>query len=96
MVPEGNTPLKKPFSGLLMTSVTVAAMNALVTLAPAWGIAELREILADGAADRIELAAVALGGSRNDEALTALVSPDEVDEMITLFHVTGGYTYVDP
>ena len=54
-------------------SVTVAAMNALVTLAPAWGIAELREILAGGAADRIELAAVALGGSRSDEALTALV-----------------------
>ncbi len=25
-----------------------------------------------------------------------LVVPDDVDEMITLFHVTGGYTYVDP
>lgn len=25
-----------------------------------------------------------------------LVVPDEVDEMITLFHVTGGYTYVSP
>jgi 2,4'-dihydroxyacetophenone dioxygenase len=25
-----------------------------------------------------------------------LVVPDEVEEMITLFHVTGGYTYVDP
>jgi 2,4'-dihydroxyacetophenone dioxygenase len=25
-----------------------------------------------------------------------LVVPDEVDEMVTLFHVTGGYTYVDP
>lgn len=25
-----------------------------------------------------------------------LVIPDEVDEMVTLFHVTGGYTYVDP
>jgi len=25
-----------------------------------------------------------------------LVVPEGVDEMITLFHVTGGYTYVDP
>ena len=25
-----------------------------------------------------------------------LVVPDEVSEMITWFHVTGGYTYVDP
>ncbi|MBV9654651.1 MAG: 2,4'-dihydroxyacetophenone dioxygenase family protein [Acetobacteraceae bacterium] len=25
-----------------------------------------------------------------------LVVPEDVDEMITLFHVTGGYTYVDP
>jgi quercetin dioxygenase-like cupin family protein len=25
-----------------------------------------------------------------------LVVPDHVTEMITLFHVTGGYTYVDP
>jgi quercetin dioxygenase-like cupin family protein len=25
-----------------------------------------------------------------------LVVPDDVDEMITWFHVTGGYTYVDP
>lgn len=25
-----------------------------------------------------------------------LVVPDDVDEMITLFHVTGGYVYVDP
>jgi hypothetical protein len=25
-----------------------------------------------------------------------LVVPDEVQEMRTLFHVTGGYTYVDP
>jgi 2,4'-dihydroxyacetophenone dioxygenase len=25
-----------------------------------------------------------------------LIVPDEVDEMITLFHVTGGYVYVDP
>jgi len=25
-----------------------------------------------------------------------LVVPDGVEEMITLFHVTGGYTYVDP
>ncbi len=25
-----------------------------------------------------------------------LVVPDGVDEMVTLFHVTGGYTYVDP
>jgi 2,4'-dihydroxyacetophenone dioxygenase len=25
-----------------------------------------------------------------------LVVPDDVSEMITLFHVTGGYTYVDP
>ncbi|MDP2119269.1 MAG: 2,4'-dihydroxyacetophenone dioxygenase family protein [Hoeflea sp.] len=25
-----------------------------------------------------------------------LVVPDDVEEMITLFHVTGGYVYVDP
>ena len=25
-----------------------------------------------------------------------LVVPDDVEEMATLFHVTGGYTYVDP
>jgi glyoxylate utilization-related uncharacterized protein len=25
-----------------------------------------------------------------------LVVPDDVTEMATLFHVTGGYTYVDP
>lgn len=25
-----------------------------------------------------------------------LVVPEDVDEMITLFHVTGGYVYVDP
>ena len=25
-----------------------------------------------------------------------LVVPDDVPEMVTLFHVTGGYTYVDP
>jgi 2,4'-dihydroxyacetophenone dioxygenase len=25
-----------------------------------------------------------------------LVVPDDVDEMMTLFHVNGGYTYVDP
>lgn len=25
-----------------------------------------------------------------------LVVPDDVEEMVTLFHVTGGYTYVDP
>ncbi|WP_026989563.1 2,4'-dihydroxyacetophenone dioxygenase family protein [Fodinicurvata sediminis] len=25
-----------------------------------------------------------------------LVVPEGVDEMVTLFHVTGGYTYVDP
>ena len=25
-----------------------------------------------------------------------LVVPDEVDDMVTLFHVTGGYAYVDP
>lgn len=25
-----------------------------------------------------------------------LVVPDDVEEMVTLFHVSGGYTYVDP
>ena len=25
-----------------------------------------------------------------------LVVPEDVEEMVTLFHVTGGYTYVDP
>jgi hypothetical protein len=25
-----------------------------------------------------------------------LVVPDDIQEMATLFHVTGGYTYIDP
>jgi hypothetical protein len=50
--------------------VTLAAMSALLTLAPGPGLDEVRERL-DGE-DR-ELAAVALGQSRSDDALAALL-----------------------
>jgi hypothetical protein len=50
--------------------VTLAAMTALLTLAPAAGLDELRALLEAG--DR-ELPAVALGQSRSDEALTVLL-----------------------
>jgi 2,4'-dihydroxyacetophenone dioxygenase len=33
---------------------------------------------------------------RPGRAVPTLVVPDDVKEMATLFHVTGGYTYVDP
>ena len=36
-----------------------------------------------------------MSASRPGEVHT-LVVPEGVEEMMTLFHVTGGYTYVDP
>jgi hypothetical protein len=51
--------------------VVLAAMTALLTLAPRWGVDELRARL-DG--DECELAAIALGQSRAEEALPLLLS----------------------
>jgi hypothetical protein len=51
--------------------VTLAAMAALLTLAPEWGVEELRARLAG---DECELAAIALGQSRADGALPLLLS----------------------
>jgi len=53
--------------------VTLAAMAALLALAPACGLDELRALLNSKAEDKRELAAVALGQSRSDEALTILL-----------------------
>jgi hypothetical protein len=60
--------------------VTLAAMTTLLALAPAWGLDELSTALdgdaeaAEGArAERRELAAVALGQSRRDDALALLI-----------------------
>jgi len=56
--------------------VTLAAMAALLALAPDWGRAELGALLddADGTAgERREWAAVALGQARGDEGLTLLL-----------------------
>jgi HEAT repeat protein len=53
--------------------VTLAAMSALMTLAPGWAVDELRALLDGEAAEPRELAAVALGQSRNDDALAALL-----------------------
>jgi HEAT repeat protein len=54
--------------------VTLAAMTALVTLAPEWGRAHLAALL-DGDDDGArELAAVALGQSRDDAALDILLA----------------------
>src|SRR5262245_6505635 len=53
--------------------VTVAAMSALLALAPAWGVARLRAVLEAQGEEQRELAAVALGQSRGDEALTVLL-----------------------
>ncbi len=54
--------------------VTLAAMTALMTLAPAWGLEELRDRLDSKNEETRELAAVALGQSRSDEALTVLLN----------------------
>ena len=53
--------------------VTLAAMTTLVALAPAWGLEQLRELLGAENEEKRELAAVALGQSRSDEALTVLL-----------------------
>ena len=53
--------------------VIMAAMTTLLALAPAWALAELRERLDAEHEDERELAAVALGQSRSDEALTVLL-----------------------
>ena len=50
--------------------VTLAAMTALLALAPAHGLEELRDLVGSEDEAKRELAAVALGQSRNDEALT--------------------------
>jgi HEAT repeat protein len=53
--------------------VTLAAMTALLALAPARALDELRGLLDADDEDKRELAAVALGQSRSDEALTILL-----------------------
>ena len=53
--------------------VTLAAMTALLALAPARGLDELRGLLESDDGDKRELAAVALGQSRGDEALAILL-----------------------
>jgi HEAT repeat protein len=53
--------------------VTLAAMTALVALAPAWGRDMLAGIVGGDESDRRELAAVALGQSRDDESLSILL-----------------------
>jgi hypothetical protein len=52
--------------------VTLAAMSALLALAPERGLAELRAIVDGDDADRRELACVALGQARGDDALALL------------------------
>jgi hypothetical protein len=68
--------------------VTLAAMSALLTLAPAWALPELGARL-DGSEEERELAAVALGQSRRDDALTLLlerlercIGPDEREPLL--------------
>ena len=53
--------------------VALAAMSALLALAPAHGCAALHELLDGESEAQRELAAVALGQSRSDEALTILL-----------------------
>ncbi|MDB4966126.1 MAG: uncharacterized protein JWN44_1815 [Myxococcales bacterium] len=54
--------------------VTLAAMSALLVLAPEWALAELRAIVGGKDAEARELAAVTLGQSRTDGALSVLLS----------------------
>lgn len=53
--------------------VTVAAMTALLALAPAHGLDELTRLLDSDNEEERELAAVALGQSRRDDALAVLL-----------------------
>lgn len=53
--------------------VVLAAASALLALAPAWGLDELRAHLERGSDAQQQLAAMALGQSRRDEALTVLL-----------------------
>ena len=53
--------------------VTLAAMGALLALAPEWGLRELQPLLMNGATAQRELAAVALGQSREEGALRLLL-----------------------
>jgi HEAT repeat protein len=73
--------------------VTLAAMAALLALAPARGIEELRDLVESQDEDKRELAAVALGQSRRDEALTVLLSALErcarSDERVALLRGAG-------
>ena len=73
--------------------VTLSAMAALLTLAPAWGRERLRALV-DGENEQArELAAVALGQSRSDEALTVLLEALErctsSDERAPLLRAAG-------
>ena len=54
--------------------VTLAAMSTLLALAPAWGLEALGATLDGEDEAKRELAAVALGQSRRDEALTLLLA----------------------
>ena len=53
--------------------VTLAAMSALLLLAPEWGLAELEPLLGGKDEERRELAALALGQSRAEGALPLLL-----------------------
>jgi hypothetical protein len=53
--------------------VTLAAASALLALAPTWALHELRTHLERGTDSQQQLAAMALGQSRRDEALTLLL-----------------------
>jgi hypothetical protein len=53
--------------------VTLAAMNALFALAPDWGLATLAPLLDGNDEQARELAAVALGQSKSEQALTLLL-----------------------
>jgi len=73
--------------------VSLAAMTALVALAPARGIDELQRLVDGEAEEPREMAAVALGQSRRDEAVTVLVDALErctrAEERAPLFRGLG-------
>jgi HEAT repeat protein len=73
--------------------VTMAAMTTLLALAPAHALDELRDLLASDNEDKRELAAVALGQSRHDDALTVLVDAlarcTRADERTALYRGVG-------
>jgi len=73
--------------------VTLAAMTALLALAPARAVAELERLLDGEAEEPREMAAVALGQSRRDEAVTVLVRAldrcTRAEERIALYRGLG-------